>query len=1530
MKKLLFFLCSCIAVSAFADITIFPGSKINSMAGFQSWQCGADAITAVQSRGYSWSAMVPVEFNAAKVSAFNVVLSASEDINGKLTIYFRRKGEKTFDKASFCRKNFTARANEPLTVTIPMKNGNWNGDITGFRFDISGKKGVKWTISKIYFTAEEAASPVAAEIGIFPEMMLYPMVGFDKWLCGKDAITTVQTRPYSWSAMVPVEFNAAKVSAFNVVLSAGEDINGKLTIYFRRKGEKNFDKASFCRKNFTAKANEPLLVTIPLKNGNWKDIISGFRFDISGKKGLAWKISRIYFTGSSDALLSSGAKPKTAVKAKKTSVPAENLSSDIVIFPGKKKLEPQVGFKTFQCGTQEIIAEQSRDYSYTAPIFVNLKKAEGCKFLNCTLESDKNISGNVGIYFARKGEKSFRDTNRKRITFTLEANKAQTISIPLSGGNWKGAIDRIRFDISGKADQKWIIRKIWFSKKQPGAFQNNAFNAPVKLTSGSVKLIEKRYDLLEGREYRFAFNSTGVKTSAINVKFYNDVDKSVGGVGTTAHHDGNNDKVFAITPGTTYTVIEVTASGDADGELRDFQFGETGRRTGANWQASWICHPQGRRTADPAVFTYTREIELPELPLDGRIQLTADDGYILKVNGIPVARRDGGWQQTALHEITKQLKAGKNLIEISVMNANGPTALIAELRFDMPDGKIILIKTDKSFKVKQIEGKGTLLGEAAAMELGIPPIAPWHSVAYNALAQRIPVKIAKNSLKYVDGKITGELTIEKFPPVGLPMLLSFDGGVAGKFKHAHLNNTLKLSYDVSALLPGKYTLSTDPEFIVNAGKLLNFTVPPQKNVKNIVVKPVQKDGYLQMMLDGKPLWFSGFRARRESQRDRAYRDGNYRIMYFGAGMGGSDGSNSGRTWLGPERCEFEKVEESLGKFIRTYPEAKILVTYGIDGPRWWCQAHPEECVWFENGKKPEGLTSLASRKWRKEGVAAFRAFLKYFEKSKYAPWIIGYRIQAHCSGGEFQYLGTWQRKYADYSPAMQSYFREFLTKRYGSDAKLQKAWNNSAVTLKTAKIPTGKERKAAELGMFRDLDKARNVADFIDCLSDAMVSGAMEFLQVLREEAPNKLAGLYGGYVYYYSGYQLLNSAHANFGKLYRSRLADFISSPHDYIQRKVGWPGGHHGPVVGTSLYNLSWWDENDTRTIMCAPGGHRHVDSMHETIGVLKRDLILQITKGVGNTFYDLAGGWFDHPAIMEALRKTNQIGKFALTVPGFKRGQAAVLYCAESIKRLAENNNGITVPLRQDMRRNLGWSGITVDQYLLEDILQDNFPEYDCYILPNAYAPGDKVRKAINEKLLKKGKLVIFGYAPGAFRENSGKIDLAAMKELTGIGFGCADGKITRMVNSKFGKLGNAVKFSPAFFVKDKKAQVMGTFVNSKLGAIAAKKVNGANVVVTMVPELNAAMYRDIFRKNGMHIFCESEDPIYYDGRFIAIHANTSGEKVLTLPEAREWYDLFRNKAVSGKSKTLKLKMERGQTEIFFIGSKADAERYQKMEQ
>ena len=191
----------------------------------------------------------------------------------------------------------------------------------------------------------------------------------------------------------------------------------------------------------------------------------------------------------------------------------------------------------------------------------------------------------------------------------------------------------------------------------------------------------------------------------------------------------------------------------------------------------------------------------------------------------------------------------------------------------------------------------------------------------------------------------------------LPLLIRFDGGIAGKYKFPVKNQVAEINIDTAAshLLPGDYELIADPADISSQVTLIKFNVPPQQAEPNAVVKMVQKNGYLQAELDGQPLWFSGFRARRASQRERAYRDGNYRIILYGVSMGGSDGSNSGRTWLGPGRYEFSAIEDGLERFFKTYPETKIVITYGIDAPRWWILANPDECVWFEGKSSPEGL-----------------------------------------------------------------------------------------------------------------------------------------------------------------------------------------------------------------------------------------------------------------------------------------------------------------------------------------------------------------------------------------------------------------------------------------------------------------------------------------------------------------------------------------------------------------------------------------------
>lgn len=1348
----------------------------------------------------------------------------------------------------------------------------------------------------------------AAELPVFPENMIHPMVGFAKWQCGRTEITAEQSKPYAWTAVVPVKMDAAAFRYFNVELSADAEVSGSLSMYFLNEGEKRFDAKKYFRTKFMLEKGNLRRISLPLNGALWQGNISGFRFDFSAPQGIHWSIRRVWFSDS---------------------MPSD-ANGDFTLFPGSVPILPMVGFKSLARQSDALAAEHAKPYGWTADIPLGINAGD-YGYFNCLIETadGKPAQGALSIYFKNEGDRKFSEARHMRTPFTVNSSSGQVVSIPLKT-NWKGFVTSFRFDISAQTGQKWIIRRIWFSRNRPTVFMNRAFYGTIVLTPEPKTFTETRTDLVNNREYRFHFEAVNAKTDC-EVRFFSADDRQTG----EKTVPGGHELVFTVPDNAVRSVIAVTAS-SSGGVLRNFSLSADTAGSGPRWQASWICHPDAKTTRGLAAFSYRREFELPENPADARIQLTADDGYALFVNGQEIARRHGSWQQTALHELSRQLKKGKNVLEIRVLNENGPTGLIAELLCEFRNGRKQLIKTDRGFQVVKIRNMkqehADFSKAAAAMELGVPPVAPWHRVSYLELNPRPVFQTSANTLRYADGRISGTVELTDRRISELPMQLVWNNSACCDFTVPVSNGRAEIDLDLNSygLIPGKYELTADPRIFTGNTAMLSLTVPDRgpAHVPRFAMK--NSRGVLQATADGAPFWLGGFRSGRESQRERAYREADYRIMFFDTSRGDAGGSNAGTTWLGPERYDYTAVDAALEKYVRKYPKARIIIIYGIDAPAWWCKAHPEECVWYENGTGPEGLTSMASAKWRKEGTAALRDFLRHMKKSPYATHILGYRIQAHLDGGEFQYLGTWQRRFADYSPAMQTYFRQFLKARYGNDTALRKAWNNPDVSLENAAIPTGKERSDDEFMVFQNLEKRRNAADFADCLSDAMVTSAMEFLKAVREEAPDKLAGLYGGYVFYYSGFQLLNSGHMNFGKLYRSRLADFICSPNDYIQRQVGWAGGHHGNSAGTALYNLSYWDENDTRTNLCASGSHRHVNSLHETIGVLKRDHILQVTKGLGNIFYDLAGGWFDNSGMMETMRTLNRTGAFAQTLDGFRRSRAAVLYSAESIKYLSLKNDPVSVPVRRDMRRNLGWSGVPVDQYLLEDLIQNNFPEYDCYILPNVYAPDDRLRKLIREKLDKPGKLLIFGYAPGAFRAPSGRIDTQAMQELTGIRFGCEMKPEVRQVKTADGVFGSGNKFGPAFFIDDPDAEKIGTFTASGRTAVAKGKApGGADVIVALTPELTPELWRKIFRGHGLHVFCESGDPVYYDGRFVAVHANTDGRKTIRLPEKREWFDLFRRKKVSGLSAVHELEMRRGQTEIFFIGEKADFQRYLKMD-
>ena len=87
----------------------------------------------------------------------------------------------------------------------------------------------------------------------------------------------------------------------------------------------------------------------------------------------------------------------------------------------------------------------------------------------------------------------------------------------------------------------------------------------------------------------------------------------------------------------------------------------------------------------------------------------------------------------------------------------------------------------------------------------------------------------------------------------------------------------------------------------------------------------------------------------------------------------------------------------------------------------------------------------------------------------------------HISGGiygEWHYWG-----FVDHDPdtgkAMTAYFRNWLRNKYGTDKKLQQAWNSAQWTLETATVPGVEERTKTQFGQFKDPKAERRVIDYI-------------------------------------------------------------------------------------------------------------------------------------------------------------------------------------------------------------------------------------------------------------------------------------------------------------------------------------------------------------------------------------------------------------------------------------------------------------------
>ena len=350
-------------------------------------------------------------------------------------------------------------------------------------------------------------------------------------------------------------------------------------------------------------------------------------------------------------------------------------------------------------------------------------------------------------------------------------------------------------------------------------------------------------------------------------------------------------------------------------------------------------------------------------------------------------------------------------------------------------------------------------------------------------------------------------------------------------------------------------------------------------------------------------------------------------------------------WIGEGEYDFSSLEEDFEKIIKSDPKAKVIIRFYLDPPEWWTELYPEAAAHL-----PDGTTfrqCFASKIWQKKTGEVFRDCLDWLLGSQCSNYLAG----IHVASGFTEEWFYHPKQYQDQNPARLQAFRQWLKSRYKNDRALQKAWNNRTITYENAQLANIDE--PAKSKVWRNPDNEQNYIDTYRFQAEVMVDNIAYFCKIVKEVSNNNLlTGAFYGYHYFVGD---ARRGHGALAKLLDCPDLDYLSSPNAY-NRVIGedWPP--MAAINSVQLHGKLWLTENDTRTSKTtllkdrsngiAPIGQYESgvwlgpEDMETSVSFLWKNTARMLAYGYGGWWFDMWGGWFNDPELLNVIEKTQQL--------------------------------------------------------------------------------------------------------------------------------------------------------------------------------------------------------------------------------------------------------------------------------------------------
>ncbi len=622
-------------------------------------------------------------------------------------------------------------------------------------------------------------------------------------------------------------------------------------------------------------------------------------------------------------------------------------------------------------------------------------------------------------------------------------------------------------------------------------------------------------------------------------------------------------------------------------------------------RARWIWYPEptgGSLAGETRYFRKT--FQLSERPPQAMLWIMVDDGGTYWLNGERLSRATEHRGGCTGFPVGPLLRPGRNVLAVAAYNAAGPAGVIARVVFQGDTARRQEVVSDRSWKTAH-DGPSGWTGLdfpdgnwLAARELGDAFIKPWSNFdCYDTSAVVTAEEIAAHKLAHSRLLASPEKFSQERP---------------AQATMTHENGSAVVSINGQKRPAIAYRGAIDPLSDQGRRQIKNFAAA---GIHLFVV-----DAYFDQM------------------------------------------------WRGPNQYDFVAVDEALRAFLSADPDAYLIVMTNVRPPDWWMTAHPTEYVHYAiTDKLCEGddagncrRASPASQVWREQSAVAWRALVKYVERQPWGKRVIGWHP---CYGiyGEWHYFGSWSGQMPDTGEAMTRTFRAWLQKKYGTEAALRKAWNDSRVTLATAAVPGVPPRQESSLLGVRDPQREAQVMDYYRCQQRVVADCLETFGQVVKEETGDRC--LYGAYYgYFFEVPPQTQGGHLEIERLLSSKVMDYFAAPYGYEWRLMGQDGRLRSPAEAFRLGGKVHMVEADTRTHLHSRNEYGRVQNLGESLAAIRREFSTAMTEGTALWFCDFGpndnGGWFDDPAMMKEIARLYALDEELIRQPRHRTAEVAVV--------------------------------------------------------------------------------------------------------------------------------------------------------------------------------------------------------------------------------------------------------------------------------